>query len=151
MKHYSLIACLLFCFSLVAPMALAQDVIDPDEEEEPVYLVVDQMPQFPGGHQALFDFISTNVIYPTVARENGIEGKTIVQFIVEKDGSITHIQVVRTAGDPSLDKEAIRVVRAMPKWIPGKHRGELLRVKYTVPFNFRLTAPEPEKKNEKHQ
>lgn len=137
---------LCIAFSLTAPMALAQDVMGPDEEEEPVYIVVDQMPEFPGGRQALFDFISTNVVYPTVARENGIEGKAIVQFVVEIDGSITHIQVVRTAGDPSLDKEAIRVVRAMPKWLPGKHRGKTLRVKYTVPFNFRLTAPEPEKK-----
>lgn len=146
MKHFPFIACMLFCFTLATPMALAQDVIDPDGEEEPVYIVVDQMPEFPGGRQALFDFISTNVVYPTVARENGIEGKAIVQFVVEKDGSITHIQVVRTAGDPSLDKEAIRVVRAMPKWMPGKHRGELLRVKYTVPFNFRLTATDPKKK-----
>ena len=137
---------LCIAFTLVAPMALAQDVMGPDEEEEPVYIVVDQMPEFPGGRQALFDFISTNVVYPTVARENGIEGKAIVQFVVEKDGSITHIEVVRTAGDPSLDKEAIRVVRAMPKWLPGKHRGKLLRVKYTVPFHFRLTAPEPKKK-----
>ena len=137
---------LCIAFTLVAPMALAQDVMDPGEEEEPVYIVVDQMPEFPGGRQALFDFISTNVVYPTVARENGIEGKAIVQFVVEKDGSISHVQVVRTAGDPSLDKEAIRVVRAMPKWLPGKHRGKLLRVKYTVPFNFRLTAPEPKKK-----
>lgn len=137
---------LCIAFSLTAPMALAQDVMDPNQEEEPVYIVVDQMPEFPGGRQALFDFISTNVIYPTVARENGIEGKAIVQFVVEKDGSITHIEVVRTAGDPSLDKEAIRVVRAMPKWLPGKHRGKTLRVKYTVPFNFRLTAPKPEKK-----
>ena len=99
--------------------------------------VVEQMPQFPGGDAALFEYLSTHIKYPTIAEENGVQGRVIVTFVVERDGSITDVKVVKSV-DPSLDKEASRVVQGMPKWIPGKQNGDPVRVKYTVPVTFRL-------------
>ena len=100
--------------------------------------LLETLPVFPGGFQALIQFLSNNVKYPPIAQENGIQGRTIVQFVVNKDGSICDIVVVRSAGDPSLDREAIRVVKSMPRWKPGTHRGKPIRVKYTLPVNFKL-------------
>ena len=96
------------------------------------------MPEFPGGQQALFKFLSENVKYPVIAQENGIQGRVICQFVVNRDGSIVDVEVVRSAGDASLDKEAVRVIKSMPKWKPGKQRGKAVRVKYTLPVNFKL-------------
>ena len=109
-----------------------------EEEEEVVFVIVESMPEFPGGQQALFKYLSENVKYPVIAQENGIQGRVICQFVVNKDGSIVDVEVVRSGGDPSLDKEAIRVIKSMPKWKPGKQRGKAVRVKYTVPVNFKL-------------
>ena len=109
-----------------------------EEEEEVVFVVVESMPEFPGGQQALFKYLSENVKYTVIAQENGIQGRVICQFVVNKDGSIVDVEVVRSGGDPSLDKEAIRVIKSMPKWKPGKQRGKAVRVKYTVPVNFKL-------------
>ena len=109
-----------------------------EEEEEVVFVVVETMPEFPGGQQALFKYLSENVKYPVIAQENGIQGRVICQFVVNKDGSIVDVEVVRSGGDASLDKEAVRVIKSMPKWKPGKQRGKAVRVKYTVPVNFRL-------------
>lgn len=109
-----------------------------EEEEEVVFVVVESMPEFPGGQQALFKYLGDNVKYPVIAQENGIQGRVICQFVVNKDGSIVDIEVVRSGGDPSLDKEAIRVIKSMPKWKPGKQRGKPVRVKFTLPVNFKL-------------
>ena len=109
-----------------------------EEEEEVIFMVVETMPEFPGGQQALFKYLSENVKYPVIAQENGIQGRVICQFVVNKDGSIVDVEVVRSGGDPSLDKEAIRVIKSMPKWKPGQQRGKAVRVKYTVPVNFKL-------------
>ena len=109
----------------------------PKEEETKVFDVVEQMPSFPGGPSALFEYLSKNIKYPVVAEENGIQGRVIVTFVVERDGSITDVRVVKSV-DPSLDKEAQRVVKSMPRWIPGKQNGSAVRVKYTVPVTFRL-------------
>ena len=109
-----------------------------EEEEEVVFVVVETMPEFPGGQQALFKYLSENVKYPVIAQENGIQGRVICQFVVNKDGSMVDVEVVRSGGDASLDKEAVRVIKSMPKWKPGKQRGKAVRVKYTVPVNFRL-------------
>ena len=109
-----------------------------EEEEETIFMVVESMPEFPGGQQALFKFLAENVKYPVIAQENGIQGRVICQFVVNKDGSIVDVQAVRSSGEASLDKEAIRVIKSMPKWKPGKQRGKPVRVKYTVPVNFRL-------------
>jgi periplasmic protein TonB len=105
--------------------------------EEKVFEVVEQMPTFPGGQDALFEYLQKHIKYPTIAEENGIQGRVIVTFVVEKDGSITDITVVKSQ-DPSLDKEAKRVIGTMPKWIPGKQNGSAVRVKFTVPVTFRL-------------
>ena len=109
----------------------------PKEEETKVFDVVEVMPSFPGGQGALFEWLSKNIKYPVVAEENGVQGRVIVTFVVERNGSITDVQVVKSV-DPSLDKEAVRVVKAMPHWIPGKQNGSAVRVKFTVPVTFRL-------------
>lgn len=96
------------------------------------------MPEFPGGEGALFAYLSRTVKYPIIAQENGIQGRVIVRFVVAKDGKIEDVQIARSGGDPSLDKEAMRVIKSMPKWIPGKQRGKPVRVQYHVPVNFRL-------------
>ncbi|MGM9733090.1 MAG: energy transducer TonB [Prevotella sp.] len=109
----------------------------PKEEETKVFDVVEVMPTFPGGQGALFEWLSKNIKYPVVAEENGVQGRVIVTFVVERNGSITDVQVAKSV-DPSLDKEAVRVVKAMPNWIPGKQNGSAVRVKFTVPVTFRL-------------
>lgn len=108
-----------------------------EEEDNVVFQVVETMPGFPGGDAALFKFLNDNIKYPVIAQENGIHGRVICQFVVNRDGSIVDVEVVRSV-DPSLDKEAIRVIKAMPNWAPGKQRGKAVRVKYTLPVNFRL-------------
>lgn len=105
-----------------------------DYGEEDVFQVVEDMPTFPGD---INKWLGKNVKYPVIAQENNIQGRVTVQFVIEKDGSITDVKVLRSV-DPSLDKEAVRVVKAMPKWKPGKQRGKPVRVSYTVPINFRL-------------
>jgi protein TonB len=108
-----------------------------EDDGNVVFQVVETMPSFPGGDAALFKFLSDNVKYPVIAQENGIQGRVICQFVVNRDGSIVDVEVVRPV-DPSLDKEAIRVIKSMPNWSPGKQRGKAVRVKYTLPVNFRL-------------
>ena len=109
-----------------------------EEEEEVIFVVVESMPEFPGGQQAMMKYIAENIKYPVIAQENGIQGRVICQFVVEKDGKVSDIQVVRSSGEASLDKEAQRVINSMPRWKPGKQRGKPVRVKYTLPVNFRL-------------
>ena len=131
-----------------------------DSAETKAFDVVEQMPSFAGGeyvvryrdekgnvHEVtktcppgqagLFQYLSGSVQYPVVAEENGVQGRVIVTFIVERDGSINEVKVAKSV-EPSLDREAVRVVRSMPKWTPGKHKGEAVRVKYTMPVTFRL-------------
>ena len=114
-------------------------VVEEEEEEsaKQIFTVVEEMPEFPGGQGALLQYLSKSIKYPVIAQENGIQGRVSCSFVVEKDGSVTDVQVLRGV-DPSLDKEAIRVITAMPKWKPGKQRGKPVRVKYTVPVTFRL-------------
>ena len=102
-----------------------------------VFDVVEEMPQYPGGPQALFKFLSENVKYPAEAEKAGIQGRVILTFVVEKDGSISKPTVVKSV-DPLLDAEAVRVISAMPNWKPGKQNGKVVRVKYTVPLSFNL-------------
>ena len=111
------------------------------EEEEPeeaeIFMVVEEMPEFPGGMAECLKFLGKNIKYPTIAQENGTQGRVIIQFVVERDGSISDVHVARGV-DPYLDKEAVRVVKSMPKWLPGKQNGKAVRVKFTVPVMFRL-------------
>ena len=102
-----------------------------------VFDVVEEMPSFPGGNGALMSYLYSNTKYPVVAQENGVQGRVIISFVVERDGSISDVKVARSV-DPSLDREAQRVVKSMPRWTPGKQNGQTVRVKYTVPVVFRL-------------
>ena len=115
-----------------------------------VFQVVEEMPDFPGGVQALMDYLSKNVRYPAEAHAIGAQGRVIVSFTVKKDGSIADTKVERSV-NPYLDKEAMRVIAAMPKWKPGKQRGEAVNVKFTVPVAFRLSGPELPKAEEVKQ
>jgi protein TonB len=123
--------------SIHAPVAGTGTGTYVEEEENVVFQVVETMPSFPGGDGELMKFLGNNVKYPVIAQENGIQGRVICQFVVNRDGSIVDVEVVRSV-DPSLDKEAIRVIKSMPAWSPGKQRGKSVRVKYTLPVNFRL-------------
>ena len=111
-----------------------------EEEAEPegAFDVVEQMPEFPGGAAGMMKFIAENVKYPEEAYSKGIEGRVLVQFIIEKDGSVTNVKVIKKVND-AIDAEAVRVVKAMPKWKPGKQNGREVRVKYTIPVSFRLS------------
>lgn len=106
-------------------------------DDNQIYDILDQMPSFPGGKNALMRYLASNVKYPEIAEENGIQGRVIVQFVVEKDGRITDVKTMKSV-DPSLDREAERVVRSMPKWQPGRKQGQVVRVKYFVPVVFNL-------------
>ena len=116
------------------PVAVEEE----EPEEQTIFEVVEQMPEFPnGGLAGLMQYLSKNIKYPTIAQENGTQGRVTVQFVVNKDGSIVDAKVLRGV-DPYLDKEAVRVIMGMPKWKPGMQRGKPVRVKYTVPVMFRL-------------
>ena len=108
------------------------------EPDDKPFDVVEQMPEFPGGTPELMKYVSTNVKYPKEASKDGIQGRVVVQFVVEKDGSISEVEVIKKVNE-HLDAEALRVVNAMPKWKPGKQKGENVRVKYTLPISFRLS------------
>ena len=112
-------------------------VVEEEPEEQEIFDVVEKMPEFPGGNAALMSYLAKNIKYPTIAQENGTQGRVIVQFVVNKDGSIVDAKVARSV-DPYLDKEALRVINSMPKWNPGMQRNKPVRVKYTVPVMFRL-------------
>ena len=115
---------------------LKQVVTQAVEEEKP-YEMVEQMPSFPGGAQELLQYIAKNLKYPTIAQENGVQGRVICQFVVARDGSVQNVRVVRSL-DPYCDKEAIRVIQSLPKWIPGKQNGKTVPVYYTLPIVFKL-------------
>jgi len=121
------------------------DIVDREDlyiDDEPadtndIYMVVEDPPQFPGGFQALSDYLNNNIKYPEACRRDSIKGRVIISFVVEKDGSINSSEVVKSVHE-QLDAEALRVISAMPKWKPGKQRGKTVRVRYTLPVNFRL-------------
>jgi len=121
-------------FINVAPIIQTKEE---EEEETKVFFIVEEMPEFPGGELALRKYIANSIKYPVIAQENGIQGKVYITFVVDRDGSVSSAQVARSV-DPSLDKEAMRVVTKLPKWKPGKQRGKPVRVSYTVPINFVL-------------
>ena len=107
-------------------------------EEAPVSIaMVEQKPSFPGGEAAMYQWLSSNIQYPAVASEEGIQGRVVVEFVVGKDGSITNVKVLRPR-HPALDKEAVRVIKSMPKWVPGRNNGQPVKVTYTLPVTFKL-------------
>ncbi len=107
------------------------------QTDQKVFDTVEQMPEYPGGMQAMIEFLQTNMKYPEDAAKQKVEGRVMVQFVVETDGSVSDVHVAKQVF-PSLDAEAIRVVQAMPKWMPGKEKGKVVRVKYNLPIVFRM-------------
>ena len=128
----------------VAPPPPPAPVKSATVNDSVVFEVVEEMPDFPGGQSALMEYLAKNIKYPATAHENGKQGRVIVMFVVKKDGSISDVKTVRGV-DPYLDKEAERVIAAMPNWNPGKQRGQAVNVRFTVPVTFRLSGPEPAK------
>ena len=113
-------------------------VVEELPEEETIYNVVEDQPEFPGGMQALMKYLRDNIKYPSISRQNNSQGRAYINFVVNTDGSITDVEVMKSTNDVYLDKEAVRVVSGMPKWKPGKQQGKTVRVKYTLPVMFRL-------------
>ena len=116
---------------------VAPEVVEDDVVEQEIFKIVEEMPSFPGGEQKLMEFVGKNIKYPQIARETGIQGRVFVNFVVEPDGSVSNVSVLRGIGG-GCDEEAMRVVKSMPKWKPGKQRGKAVRVQYMLPVNFRL-------------
>ena len=119
-----------------------EEYIAPEVEEEEVveaeiFTIVEEMPEFPGGMAKLADYLAKNIKYPQMARESGIQGRVFVNFVVEPDGHVSNVNVMRSLGG-GCDEEAMRVVKSMPKWKPGKQRGKAVRVSYILPVNFKL-------------
>ncbi|RLD38720.1 MAG: energy transducer TonB [Bacteroidetes bacterium] len=119
-------------------MAEFEFVVEEEEiEEEQIFLVVENMPEFPGGEAAMYKFIGKNIEYPRMAKESGISGRVYVTFVVERDGSVTDVKILRGIGG-GCDEEAVRVIKKMPRWSPGKQRGKPVRVQYRMPIKFTL-------------
>ena len=113
------------------------EVEEEEVVEQEVFTIVEQMPSFPGGDEKMYKYLGNNIKYPQVARETGIQGRVFVNFVVEPDGSVSNVKVLRGIGG-GCDEEAMRVVKSMPKWKPGKQRGKPVRVSYNLPVNFKL-------------
>ena len=116
---------------------VAPEVVEEEIEEAEIFTVVEEMPEFPGGMAKLAEYLAKNIKYPQLARESGIQGRVFINFVVEHDGSVTNVKVMRSLGG-GCDEEAVRVVKSMPKWKPGKQRGKPVRVSYNLPVNFKL-------------
>lgn len=113
------------------------EVPEETREDGEIFIIVEEMPEFPGGEGELQKYLASSVRYPVIAQENGIQGRVYIQFVINQRGEVTNVTILRGV-DPSLDREAVRVVEAMPKWKPGKQRNRPVRVSYTVPINFVL-------------
>ncbi|MBL1232698.1 MAG: energy transducer TonB [Vicingaceae bacterium] len=122
------------------PLTIEEEKIDTD-----VFVIVEQMPEFPGGQDSLYKFLGANIVYPNKAKKDGVEGKVYINFTIEKDGSINEVKVLRGV-HPLLDEEAVRVVESFPKWKPGKQKGKTVRVSYNLPLNFVLNTKNKERK-----
>jgi periplasmic protein TonB len=109
------------------------------EKRDSVYTNVDQLPEFPGGNEALKNFVINEVVYPAEAKKEGIQGKVFISFTVNKKGAVTDATIIRGVHN-LLDKEALRVIEEMPEWTPGKHKGEIVSVRFTVPVQFALSS-----------
>jgi protein TonB len=116
---------------------VAPEVVEEEVVEQEIFQIVEEMPQFPGGEQKLMEFVAKNIKYPQIARETGIQGRVFVGFVVEPDGSISNVKLLRGIGG-GCDEEAMRVIKSLPKWKPGKQRGKAVRVSYQIPVFFKL-------------
>ncbi len=129
-KHLTVVCAAILCNTLAVD---AKSVADGDE----VYIIVENMPVFPGGDEALRNFVVNNTQYPEEARKQSIQGRVFVCFVVGTNGAVQNVKVARSV-HPLLDAEAVRIVKSMPKWTPGQHRGKTVKVSYTIPINFSL-------------
>ena len=136
----------LFLVLLVCLPSFAQQKPVEKVDSDGVYLMPDQLPEFPGGIQAMMKFLSTNIKYPVEAQKKGISGRVIVQFVIMEDGTLDQAKVIRGV-DPLLDEEALRVVKSMPKWNPGMDRGEAVKVRFTAPIMFNLSKKDTPRPN----
>ncbi len=116
---------------------VAPEVEEEEVVEQEIFQIVEEMPAFPGGEQKLLEYVAKNTKYPQIARESGIQGRVFIGFVVEPDGSVSNVKVLRGIGG-GCDEEAVRVIKSMPKWKPGKQRGKAVRVSYQIPVNFKL-------------
>ena len=136
----------LFLVLLVCLPSFAQQKPVEKVDSDGVYLMPDQLPEFPGGIQAMMKFLSTNIKYPVEAQKKGISGRVIVQFVIMEDGTLDQAKVIRGV-DPLLDEEALRVLKSMPKWKPGMDRGEAVKVRFTAPIMFNLSRKDTPRPN----
>ena len=116
---------------------VAPEIEEEEVVEQEIFQIVEEMPSFPGGEQKLLEYVAKNTKYPQIARDSGIQGRVFIGFVVETDGSISNVKVLRGIGG-GCDEEAVRVIKSLPKWKPGKQRGKAVRVSYQIPVNFKL-------------
>jgi len=116
---------------------VAPEVVEEDVVEQEIFQIVEEMPSYPGGERALLEYVAKNIKYPQIARETGIQGRVFVGFVVEPDGSVSNVKILRGIGG-GCDEEAMRVIKSLPKWKPGKQRGKAVRVSYQIPVVFKL-------------
>ena len=116
---------------------VAPEVVEEEVVEQEIFQIVEEMPAFPGGERALLEYVFKNIKYPQIARETGIQGRVFVGFVVEPDGSVSNVKILRGIGG-GCDEEAMRVIKSLPKWKPGKQRGKAVRVSYQIPVVFKL-------------
>ena len=139
MRQILFVLVFMACVAVNARQLRVIDIVSiiADTTDIKIFDLVEQMPAYPGGQSALFEFLSKNIKYPVQAEAKGIQGRVIATFVVEQDGSISNVAIAKSV-DPLLDKESTRLINNMPKWIPGKQNGSAVRVKYTVPVTFKL-------------
>lgn len=132
-----LLTCPAFIFAQTRPDTISKSSNN-KVNEPPVFLVVEDMPEYPGGNEAMFKFLAENIKYPLLARESAVQGTVYISFVITEKGEVTDIKVIRGVGT-GLDEEAVRVVKMMPRWKPGKQSGKEVRVQYTLPIRFSLS------------
>ena len=116
---------------------VAPEVVEEEVVEQEIFQIVEEMPSFPGGEGKLLEYVATHIKYPQIARETGIQGRVFIGFVVEPDGSVSNVKLLRGIGG-GCDEEAMRVIKSLPKWKPGKQRGKAVRVSYQIPVLFKL-------------
>ena len=142
MKHIFRSLFVLLAATVILPAAAQVEPKTTTPQTDDVYVIVEEMPEFPGGKQALGQYLGAHITYPAVAQRNGLEGLVVLSFVVDQQGNITDIEPVKRLGG-GTDEEAIRVVKSMPRWKPGKQNGRYVKTRFTLPIRFEMADPEP--------
>ncbi|MCR5191779.1 MAG: energy transducer TonB [Bacteroidales bacterium] len=137
LKSLLTIAAMLLSYSTIQAQVTIEDTVVVNEVEEEIFVFVEDFPEFPNGEENMYKYLGSNIKYPKDALENGIQGTVVVKFVVEKDGTISNVKAIRKIGG-GCDEEAVRVVKRMPRWKPGKQRGKPVRTEFTLPIQFKL-------------